>query len=179
MTKKGFLKSNVVKVLIIGIMIIAAVVYGIKTYKKYTGGIQPERQSAAERNVSQQPRGNPQQFRQQMMKELNLTSDQQKKIDELMASGRPQTREEFQERMKKFNEILTPEQQAKARASMQDRMQKRIQARLDRASKVLPPDQLEILKKRLEDRMKRFNNGFPPPPPPPDAPPPDAPPPIN
>lgn len=149
-----------VKIGVLAVLVIAGIIYSVFTYKSYTKGLPPTRENDTQRPAPefrrpQRPRDF-RQIRELMVKELNLTDEQQKKLQEIWAKGPPQSPEEMRERIEKSREILTPEQQEKARTTIRQRIQGRLQRRLERAREVLPPDQFEIFRKRLQDRINRW-----------------------
>lgn len=150
-----------VKLCVAGLIFLGSVIFAWTTYNRYTKGLPPERREVNLRDLSAPPP--PQEFRQfreRMIKELELTDEQRKKIQELMAQGRPASPEQAFERMREMREILTPEQQEKMMRTMRERISSRLNRQLERARRVLPPDQFEIYKKRLEERRNRFRPPF-------------------
>ncbi|MCX7766457.1 MAG: Spy/CpxP family protein refolding chaperone [Candidatus Sumerlaeia bacterium] len=162
-----------VKITLSVLAILTAVVYALSTYSHYTKGLPSERPSNPEfrpdpgqpgppperRDGPRERRFTPEerrQFAERMAKELNLTPEQVKKLEELREQGRPNSPEEARQRMEKMREILTPEQQEKMRQTFRRGFESRMQRQLQRAQRVLPPDQFEIFKKRLEERRNRF-----------------------
>jgi Spy/CpxP family protein refolding chaperone len=86
-----------------------------------------------------------------MSKQLNLTKEQQTKIEKI------DNRFMGIEKMIEMQKVLTPEQREKARAIMEPLIKWRVSERI----KVLPPDQQKKFMEKLEARMK---NGPPGPP---------------
>lgn len=165
-----------VKITLSVLAILTAVFYALSTYSHYTKGIPSERPDSSEFRPNPEQPGPPperrdgprdrrftpeerRQFAERMVKELNLTPEQVKQLEELRNQGRPNSPEEARQRMEKMREILTPEQQEKMRQTFRRGMESRIQRQLQRAQRALPPDQFEIFKKRLEERRNRFR-GF-------------------
>jgi len=167
-----------IKTFVISIILLIAILYAFMNYRHYTKGLPPQR--SENRPLTGNTNGPPpasaigpppissenkppqdrQQFRDQMAKDLNLTSEQIKKMDELEKKGPPSSPEEGRKRMEQMQKILTPEQQEKMRSNMRQNFQRRgdpmISRQLQRAEKILPPDQFEIFKKKLEELRNRF-----------------------
>lgn len=94
-------------------------------------------------------------MRESIFKELNLTAEQNAKMQEIVKKyGDKDDMESFRGRLSEMREILTPEQREKAQKAMRGQIMSRMQDRI----KVLPPDQQEKFKekfdKRFEERRK-------------------------
>ncbi|MEQ8819956.1 MAG: hypothetical protein RLY93_06900 [Sumerlaeia bacterium] len=93
-------------------------------------------------------------MRQEMFKALDLSPEQQRKIEELAAEfdrqGDPQ--DNFRGRMRAMREVLTEEQEAKARELMPQMMRSRMQERL----KMLPAEEREKFMEKFEERRAQW-----------------------
>jgi len=115
-------------------------------------------------------RGDIEQIRQEMMdhmtKELELTPEQQAGIKEIWSGGIATSRGEFEKRIEKASELLTPEQREKADEIRRERggdmrrrgMQRLIERRLEKARETLPEDQMKIYEKKLQERIEDWEN---------------------
>lgn len=156
-----------IKIFVVGIILIATAIYAFTTYMHYKNGLtnqksqnRPFSPNNPPPNFSNNPSSQDRkQFREQMAKDLNLTPEQQKKIEELEKQGRPSNPEEGRKRMEQMQSILTKEQQQKMQSNMQQNMQRRnnpfMSRQLERAEKLLSQDQYELYKKKLEERRSR------------------------
>jgi hypothetical protein len=147
------------------VLITGLAVYGWSIYSKYTGGL-PWEQGRTDRQVASNPqqentrpegpprnRGARRQRMQQMMKELNLTEDQQAKIKDIWEQGRHENRKEGRQRFQAMLSILTPEQQVQARQMMQSRMQRRVQRMQEKG---VSGEEIQEVEERIEERMNNF-----------------------
>lgn len=92
---------------------------------------------------------------QQISATLNLTPEQQQQLQSVHSQGRPQNREEMEQRMNQVQQILRPEQLEQMRSMMGNRMQQRIQRRLEEAQRTLPADQYEVFEEKLQQRIEQ------------------------
>lgn len=101
-----------------------------------------------------------QEEREKMAKDLGLTDEQQKQIDEIFKKAREA--DNPMDRFKAFGEarkVLTPEQQKLAEKTMRSRGEERMQRRLEEAKKRLSPREYEQMKSRMEEMRKRMESG--------------------
>lgn len=92
-------------------------------------------------------------MRTEMLDHLQVTPEQRAKLDEIEKrfAGKD-GREVWRERMEAAAEVLTPEQQEKAREYMQTNMRARMEARMRERIKVLPPEEQEKFMRKFEER---------------------------
>ncbi|NUN95895.1 MAG: hypothetical protein HUU16_06955 [Candidatus Omnitrophica bacterium] len=95
-------------------------------------------------------------FREEMVRELKITPEQQAQFEQLRAAPRPEGPDGWQERRQQFESILTPDQRQRMTQVMGQRMEQGIQRRLERARRILPPDQMRIYEQRLREMMERM-----------------------
>lgn len=92
-------------------------------------------------------------MREEVLGTLNLTPEQRTKLDEIEKRFEGKDgREAWRERMEASAEVLTPEQQEKAREFMQTNMRSRMEARMKERIKVLPPEEQEKFMQKFEER---------------------------
>lgn len=93
-------------------------------------------------------------MRQEMITELQLTPEQQTKMEEVMNSeGGPR------EHMRAMREVLTPEQQEKARNMREQHMTQMMNRRLEEAKKTLPESEVKKLEEKMKERLEARRNG--------------------
>lgn len=95
-------------------------------------------------------------FREEMVKEFQITPEQQSQFEKLREAPRPEGPDGWQQRRQQFESILTPEQRQRMTQVMGQRMEQGIQRRLERARRVLPPDQLKVYEERMREMMQRM-----------------------
>jgi len=97
------------------------------------------------------PERNPQQMREMMTKDLGLSEAQSESLRKSMEEmGPPRSPAEFQQRMARLREILTPEQQEKMRSVMKDR----ILNDPNSPARNLSPEDKEKFAQKLEQRLE-------------------------
>jgi Spy/CpxP family protein refolding chaperone len=100
----------------------------------------------------------PEQRRAQMleiMNQLKLSDDQQRKMNALWAKGDPTTPEEWRDRMNAMRNLTTPEQQDQFRQIMASRMAQR----MERVHRMLSPQDFAAYQKRIMARMQGRGGG--------------------
>lgn len=168
--------------LAIAIMGIGYTMYA--TYSHYTGGLPPLR---TETSGTMERRGGPdgpgrsgppsaadrQQRMQEMAKELNLTPEQQKQMEERMKNmpkpgqGAPPAGGGPMGQGGPMSGILTQEQQQKFQQNMQQRMQQRQSQMKQRLQGHMSPTDIQALDERMKNMPQRGGRGGGPPGPPP------------
>lgn len=158
--------------------------YAWSTMQHY-GGMEPEPVENSDGTQAQRPGPpSPEQreqmrtrMRETMRQELNLTDDQQAKIDALISEPMPDSREERRARFEQMQQVLTPEQQEKARELRQNMRRQFMQRRMEEMAKTANPEDMAAMQQRFEEMQRRFGDrgpggGGPPPngPPPEGAP---------
>ncbi len=103
------------------------------------------------------------QFRQQVYQQLELTTEQRARLDEIDKKYDPQMRQGREvalERMRESAAVLTPEQRTKAADYMREQLKQRMAER----AKVLPPEEqkkfMEKLDQRFEQRRQQFEQNL-------------------
>ncbi len=159
-------KKNKWPLLVVALIaIVGTAVYSGSVLLQYNQGIPEERPEFARGGPGDRGpgggdrRGGPpseeerQQRFQEMSKEMNLSTEQQTKIQELMSQPRG---EGGRERFQQIREILTPEQQAQMSNRFQSRMEERMQRRLNEARKSLPEKEVRVLEEQMQERRKQM-----------------------
>jgi Spy/CpxP family protein refolding chaperone len=138
------------------VILFGALLFVYAQFKSNTASTdrQPEMAQAANRQQQGRPDGPPsedkrKEFRQQMIENLDLTEEQQAKMKELREEAES-SGEGRRGMMQAMREVLTPEQQQKARSGMQNRMRQR----MSRNANLLPPDEQKKLAKKIEERLQ-------------------------
>ena len=165
-------KSNKFKLIISIFLIIASIVYGLTTLKKFKQGLPPEKKQVSVQSDNSlteylQPSGIMEEIgppssaeikkmRKKVIKELNLTKKQQIQLLKLRPISFPGTPEEMTKFIEELGKVLTPEQQDKLVTIIEERMSLRIMEHQEDALRTLPPDQYKIFEERLRNRMKRM-----------------------
>jgi len=100
-------------------------------------------------------------MREQFLKALDLTPEQQAKIKQIEKQyGEPRDRETMLKFAGEVSQILTPEQREKARQMFRQRMNRRLQ----RLKKILPPAEFQKFQEKLQKVIETRGGRFGPPP---------------
>ncbi|MCB9770294.1 MAG: hypothetical protein H6752_19015 [Candidatus Omnitrophica bacterium] len=161
MTEAKKTKSQVWKVVVASLVIVAGVVYSSYSLFTFARGIPPEPDPiTGERPPGPPSKGEAKAMFREMAEEAEVTWGQKLELRELRKEGQPGSPEEGFERFEKAREILTPEQQEVFRSRIEGRMESRIRQRLDKARRTLPPDQYKIFEERIQKRREEMRARF-------------------
>lgn len=171
MSEKESSISNI-KVFALGILLLAAVGYIYATYSYWTTGggddrvavadpaFRPDRPAAQIRGGGGE-RPNPGEIRQRLVQELNLTEAQQKQMEEIRTRMESGGNRGPGGMMAEMREVLTPEQQEKARemfAERGGRFQEMAARREEEARNTLSPEDFKVWQEKqaeFRDRMRQ------------------------
>jgi hypothetical protein len=159
----GNAKKTITLMLVL-IVIIAVGVYGWNIISRYNRGIPESQEKKAPAESAAPPAAgppgpgirfkipSPEEMRQRMqevMAQIDLTPEQQEKVDKL---DPPTNLEEMRKMRGTMQEILTPEQMQK----LETIVRSRIRQRLDEAKQGLSQKDQEALERRFEKRREQF-----------------------
>ena len=159
-------KSGVLKLILGGILILASLFFVYAQYRKYRPAPPPPRSP-----MTSDPQENPQakgnifpvfskeereKMRTEIYAQLNLTSEQAKKMDVITKRYEGQfTPESLSKRIDEYSRVLSPEQREKmkdVRKQMAGRIESRIRSRIMERARTLPENEKKILMEKFDER---------------------------
>jgi Spy/CpxP family protein refolding chaperone len=167
-------KSSTMKLVGATVLLLIGVGFAYNQYSKFTPPPAPERgqmqvragggppaAAAGTQRMGPPSEADRKKFRDEMIKDLNLTPEQQAQVQavekEMEGKDGP---ENMRARFEAMDKILTPEQKQQARAKMGEHMKARMQEHI----KTLSSEDQQKFMQKLDERMKNGGGPFGPPP---------------